>query len=202
MSIPTAPTPDQCRCKVVDWTRDPAEPHIPAQPEWEQADDCPVHPLTAAPAPNAADEREAIVEVAAEVIHNLPLCPHAYDGWSCDECVARAVLDAVADRLVAPLKTRLAEVETADVERGKWCSDLVGASEANNRILLARAERAEAALAAAEQRGAVKALREAAEAADRSVVTGLEKTRPDRVARWLRARADRLTTQATNEEEG
>lgn len=35
-----------CRCQVVGVNRDPYEPHIPAQPEWEQADDCPVHPLS------------------------------------------------------------------------------------------------------------------------------------------------------------
>lgn len=35
---------DKCRCQIVGWSRDPYEPHIPAQPEWEQADDCPVHP--------------------------------------------------------------------------------------------------------------------------------------------------------------
>lgn len=35
---------DACRCQIVGWSRDPYEPHIPAQPEWEQADDCPVHP--------------------------------------------------------------------------------------------------------------------------------------------------------------
>lgn len=44
--VPTDPTPAACRCKIVGWTSDPAEPHIPEQPEWEQADDCPVHPLT------------------------------------------------------------------------------------------------------------------------------------------------------------
>lgn len=36
---------DACRCQVVGSSRDPYEPHIPAQAEWEQADDCPVHPL-------------------------------------------------------------------------------------------------------------------------------------------------------------
>ena len=46
MTEPTTET-DECRCQIVGWTRDPYEPHIPAQPEWEQADDCPVHPLTA-----------------------------------------------------------------------------------------------------------------------------------------------------------
>lgn len=35
-----------CRCRVVGSTRDPYEPHIPARAEWEQADDCPVHPLS------------------------------------------------------------------------------------------------------------------------------------------------------------
>lgn len=34
-----------CRCQIVGWMRDPYEPHIPAQAEWEQADNCPVHPL-------------------------------------------------------------------------------------------------------------------------------------------------------------
>lgn len=35
-----------CTCRIVGWARDHAEPHVPAQPEWEQADDCPVHPMT------------------------------------------------------------------------------------------------------------------------------------------------------------
>lgn len=35
----------ECRCQIVGWSRDPYEPHIPAQAEWEQADDCSVHPL-------------------------------------------------------------------------------------------------------------------------------------------------------------
>ena len=39
---------------------------------------------------------------------------------------------------------------------------------------------------------AAEALREAAVDADKSVVTGLEQTRPDLVAIWLRRRADRL----------
>ena len=34
----------ECRCEIVGWSRDPYEPNIRAQPEWEQADDCPVHP--------------------------------------------------------------------------------------------------------------------------------------------------------------
>lgn len=34
----------ECRCQIIGWSRDPYEPHIPAQAEWEQADDCPVHP--------------------------------------------------------------------------------------------------------------------------------------------------------------
>lgn len=34
-----------CRCQIVGWSRDPYESHIPAQAEWEQADDCPVHPI-------------------------------------------------------------------------------------------------------------------------------------------------------------
>lgn len=34
-----------CRCQIVGWLRDPYEPHIPARAEWEQADDCPAHPL-------------------------------------------------------------------------------------------------------------------------------------------------------------
>jgi hypothetical protein len=40
---------DACRCQVVGESRDPYEPHIPAQPEWEQAEDCPVHPLSTLP---------------------------------------------------------------------------------------------------------------------------------------------------------
>ena len=39
---------DECRCQIVGWSRDPYEPHIPARAEWEQADDCPVHPLPSA----------------------------------------------------------------------------------------------------------------------------------------------------------
>lgn len=38
--------PNPCRCRIIGWSRDPYEPHIPAQLEWEQADDCAVHPLT------------------------------------------------------------------------------------------------------------------------------------------------------------
>lgn len=38
------------RCQIVGWSRDPYEPHIPAQAEWEQADDCPIHPLSSTPA--------------------------------------------------------------------------------------------------------------------------------------------------------
>lgn len=42
---PEADPPEaECRCQIVGWSRDPYEPHVPAQPEWEQADDCPVHP--------------------------------------------------------------------------------------------------------------------------------------------------------------
>lgn len=37
--------PGECRCQIIGWSRDPYEPQIPAQPEWEQADDCPVHPI-------------------------------------------------------------------------------------------------------------------------------------------------------------
>lgn len=35
----------ECRCRIIGETRDPYEPHIPGRAEWEQADDCPVHPL-------------------------------------------------------------------------------------------------------------------------------------------------------------
>ena len=48
MTAHSAPDGDgeACRCQIVGWSRDPAEPHIPSQAEWEQADDCPVHPMT------------------------------------------------------------------------------------------------------------------------------------------------------------
>ena len=47
---PSAATPDAddasvCRCQIIGWSRDPVEPHIPAQAEWEQVDDCPAHPF-------------------------------------------------------------------------------------------------------------------------------------------------------------
>ena len=38
-----------CRCRIIGWSRDPYEPHIPTQAEWEQADDCPVHPRVISP---------------------------------------------------------------------------------------------------------------------------------------------------------
>jgi hypothetical protein len=47
-------------------------------------------------------------------------------------------------------------------------------------------------LAAHDAEVAARALREAAEVADRGTITGLETTRPDLVARWLRRRADRV----------
>lgn len=49
---------ERCRCQIVGWSRDPFEPHIAAQPEWEQADDCPVHPLP--PAVPDAGEGEGL----------------------------------------------------------------------------------------------------------------------------------------------
>lgn len=35
----------ECRCQIIGWNHDPYEPHIPKVPEYDQADDCPVHPL-------------------------------------------------------------------------------------------------------------------------------------------------------------
>lgn len=42
---PEVDTSPACVCPYVGVTRDPYEPHIPAQYEQEQADNCPVHPL-------------------------------------------------------------------------------------------------------------------------------------------------------------
>lgn len=47
-------TDERCECQIIGWSRDPYEPHIPAQAEWEQADDCPVHPRTS-PAPDGGE---------------------------------------------------------------------------------------------------------------------------------------------------
>lgn len=61
----TAEKDAKCRCQIIDWSRDRYEPHIPAQPEWEQADDCPVHPL--ATAEKDAPCREVCGQVCAEL---------------------------------------------------------------------------------------------------------------------------------------
>lgn len=67
---------DQCRCRVVGSTRDPYEPHIPAQLEWEQADDCPVHPLltTETTQPMSADHVRCAL--CGEVLHMLLMGHH------------------------------------------------------------------------------------------------------------------------------
>lgn len=52
-----------CRCQIIGWSRDPYEAHIPSQPEWEQADDCPVHPL----APDAESDAGDLARVLAQI---------------------------------------------------------------------------------------------------------------------------------------
>ena len=217
-----------------------------------------------APTPDAADEREALVKVAAEAIMRSMLAngginPNTYTIWTDWRPEARAVLDAVADRLVAPLKARLAEVEAERDEllRGTRCPQccatewngaahqrrLAERAEAERNHLLAtffstcpkthehgiwcgsdwvslkaRAERAEADLAAAEQRGGA-VLAAAHDAADELDVwdgypsATLDGCSPGGVVRHAvheangtdidncPACADRLATQANDEEE-
>lgn len=135
----------------------------------------------------SAPEVEALVEVAAEAVRGVV----GDKGWVATEEVARAALAAVAEPLMALGGERLAEVEAMYEE---------AASDVEHYRNLA--ERAEADLAAAEQRGAERALREAADEEDwRGVMfnkDGLDLLPADRVRHRLHARADRLVTQAAD----
>jgi hypothetical protein len=104
---PVAPHADgvACRCQVVGETRDPYEPHIPAQAEWEQADDCPVHPLPSSLAQRDAEVGARVLREAADelwrVFLRLPHTPSPVGDY-----VQRRVVDlrARADALAAVAK--------------------------------------------------------------------------------------------------
>jgi hypothetical protein len=135
--------------------------------------------------------------------------------------LARAVIDAVAPALMALGEQRVMErlgeageresnlhavvqehydrAEKADAERDRLAAKIDEYRTAYYDALATRTK-AEADLAAAEQRGAEKALREAADAVESAalVVNGLgdRATKREFYAAWLRARADRLAAQS------
>lgn len=145
----------------------------------------------------SAPEVEALVEVAAEAITRSQR-----GGWVYPDQLARAVLAAVAEPLMALGGERLAEVtaaareqheraDTADAERYEW-KHTAYEERRRARDATRRAERAEADLAAAEQRGAERVLREVADELGNAYPV---------TSRRLRDRADRLATQAARDGE-
>lgn len=98
----------------------------------------------------------------------------------CHTCADHARVQALIER--SSLGSAEAKAVRESVPRE------VGIAIARAAEYLGRAKAAEAAV----ERAKVEALREAADDAEASEVTGLEQTRPGLVAIWLRKRADRI----------
>lgn len=112
-------TAGECRCRTIGGSRDPYEPHIPTMPEWEQADDCPVHPCApASPVPvQRADAGEGLTE--AERVGARRLITRDYDGWVYTEQDVERIL-AARD---AEHADRLAAVEAERDEMSGWIEE-------------------------------------------------------------------------------
>jgi len=128
----------------------------------------------------------------------------------------RALIDAVradaaspdagaAVRAVAAVETVHYRVPDPEDRPGVfWCSCAGGSEEhpyyeyddCPTRAALADTT---GALAIHDAKVKAAALREAADLADKAVITGLETTRPDRVAIWLRKQADRIEAEAADQ---
>lgn len=92
----------ECRCQIVGWTRDPGEPHVPSQAEWEQADDCPVHPAVDYCEHDVSDYLTC-GRCAAQgcLCAHVPSIPDAPD-VSCPRCPALNPKETTMSNTIAP----------------------------------------------------------------------------------------------------
>jgi len=100
------PTPtNQCRCTMI------SEQTLEEPSDWEQADDCPVHPLTTPTDPTwlheaveagagAYDLRAAILAALPEIMGGVAAAAHLPDWCKCpDDCDCDGVLILTEDEV-------------------------------------------------------------------------------------------------------